>query len=296
MLPATFRRVLITGASSGIGHALAIEFAAKRTHLLLTARRQDRLETVAAEIHSRFPDYSTSDTPTTNGPRVVIQSGDITDNIVQDTLLQTAKNSFGGLDVLVNNAGVGATALIEKTSDSLNRQLFEVNYFALYNLTCKAIPLLRESAQLSSTLSSTRAQNRWFGGRSPRYRPCIVNLSSIVGLRGVPHFGSYGAAKFAVAGLSETLRAELAKDGIHVLLVCPGTTKTEFFDVLLSAESSPNLPDHSAVSARYVAARILRAVESGTHLIIPYPKAKVLYYLQRMCPSFVDWLMTKYCA
>jgi short-subunit dehydrogenase len=119
-------------------------------------------------------------------------------------------------------------------------------------------------------------------------------LSSIVGLRGVPHYGVYGAAKFAVTGLTESMRAEFAQHKIDALLVCPGTTQTEFFDVLYQSTSAPVLPIHHPVTAEYVAVRIVRAMQRGTHKIVPYFPAVLLDKLNRFCPRFADWIMTRY--
>ncbi|MDR3183553.1 MAG: SDR family NAD(P)-dependent oxidoreductase, partial [Planctomycetaceae bacterium] len=163
------------------------------------------------------------------------------------------------------------TALLENTTQETIRKLFEVNFFSLLALTQSALPLLKQGSQ-----------------------PIVVNLSSIVGLRGVPHYGVYGAAKFAVAGLSEAMRAEFHQSGIDVLTVCPGTTQTEFFDVLYQSGSAPDMPVHKAVTPQYVAERIIKAMKRGQHKIIPYFQAVILDYLNRLFPRFVDWLMTKY--
>jgi short-subunit dehydrogenase len=104
----------------------------------------------------------------------------------------------------------------------------------------------------------------------------------------------YGAAKFAVSGVSETMRAEFSRYGIDVLLVCPGTTQTEFFDVLYQSSSAPSMPVHHAVTPEYVAIRIVRAMKKGKHKIIPYVQAMILDYLNRFFPQLTDWIMTKY--
>jgi short-subunit dehydrogenase len=160
---------------------------------------------------------------------------------------------------------------VESTTEETLRRIFEVNFFALVELTQLALPSLK------------------LGNK-----PMVVNLSSIVGLRGVPHYGVYGAAKFAVSGISETMRAEFSHYGIDVLLVCPGTTQTEFFDVLYQSSSAPDMPVHHAVTAEYVAIRIVRAMKKGKHKIIPYFQAIILDYLNRFAPHFTDWIMTKY--
>jgi short-subunit dehydrogenase len=254
------KRILLTGASSGIGAVLATLLAQEGADLVLLARRKDRLEEIAKQIHQQFGDR-----------KVVIVDGDITDAEVRRRAVQTAVEQLGGLDILINNAGMGATALVENTTQETLRRIFEVNFFALIELTQLALPHLKQGTE-----------------------PMVVNLSSIVGLRGLPHYGVYGAAKFAVAGLSESMRAEVSKYGIDVLVVCPGTTQTEFFDVLYQSTSAPALPNHRPVSSEYVAIRIVRAMKRGTHKIIPYLPAAFLDKMNRLCPRFVDWLMKRY--
>jgi len=257
-------RLLLTGASSGIGRALALQFAEEGADLVLTARR----EYLLAELKEEILYWSKSKV------NVFCVPGDITDIAVQKRCIETASENLGGLDALIHNAGVGATALIEATSDDLARRLMEVNYFSALSLTRLAIPLLRE--------------------KTSGQVPMIVFLSSVVGFRGVPHYGAYGAAKFAVTGLSESLRAELSGDGIDVLLVSPGTTKTEFFDSLLESSSKPNMPNHNMVSPESVAQKIIAAMKRRKKRIIPYFQAQVLYYLNRALPGLTDRIMSWY--
>jgi len=261
-------RILLTGASSGIGKALALQLAGEGANLVLTGRREHLLAELQEEILRQ-------NNP--KGVKVFYVPGDITEASVQKRCLDTVCENLGGLDALINNAGVGATALIEATSDDLARNLMEVNYFAPLSLTRLAIPLLREAA-----------------GKNPGQVPMIVFLSSVVGFRGVPHYGAYGAAKFAVTGLSESLRAELSGDGIDVLLVSPGTTKTEFFDSLLESSSKPNMPNHNMVTSESVAQKIVAAMKRRKKRIIPYFQAQILYYLNRTFPSLTDKVMSWY--
>jgi short-subunit dehydrogenase len=260
--------VLITGASSGIGAALAYQLAAENANLILLARREERLTALQEKIQAVFPNYKDGT------PKIRCIAGDITNPETRQKAADTAKE-LGGLDILVNNAGVGAMARFEETTQETLRRVMEVNFFSLFEMTQLAFPLLKESAKRND-------------------RPIIVNLGSIVGLRGVPHYDLYGASKFAVAGLSESMRAELTRDGIDVLLVCPGTTETEFFDVLHQSTSQPDLPVHHAVSPSYVAKKILLAMKRGKHRIIPYFPAVLLDYLNRFFPRFIDWVMARY--
>ena len=273
----TNSRVLLTGASSGIGAALALELAKKSADILITARRADRLEAIVEKIRMDFDVYSRE-----QGLRKIIAvPGDITDPAIREKLVQTAQSELGGIDLLINNAGAGATSLIETTTEKTIRDMMELNYFALVHLTQLALPALKESA---------KSEER----KLLKIRPMVVNLSSIVGLRGVPHYGAYGAAKFAVSGISEAMRAEFYSHGIDVLLVCPGTTATEFFDVLHQSSSAPDMPVHHAVTSEYVARRIVQAMRQGKHKIIPYFQAVILDYMNRYAPRFTDWIMTKF--
>jgi len=254
------KRILLTGASAGIGEVLASLLANEGADLVLLARRKERLQKISEKIKQQQ-----------RSGKVILIDGDITVPEVRHRAVQSAVKQLGGLDILINNAGVGATALIENTTQETLRRMFEVNFFALFELTQLALPHLKRGTQ-----------------------PMVVNLSSVVGLRGVPHYGAYGAAKFAVSGLSEVMRAEFAQNGIDVLLVCPGTTQTEFFDVLYQSTSAPSLPKHRPVTSEHVAVRIVRAMKRGTHKIIPYFPAAFLEKLNRFFPRFVDWVMTKY--
>lgn len=256
----TNKRILLTGASSGIGAELALLLAKEGANITLLARRKDRLQRLAEKIGQQF-----------SSRKVLVIDGDITDPDVRHRAIQTTVEQLGGLDVLINNAGVGATALIEETTHETLRRMFEVNFFALFDLTQQALPHLKQGSE-----------------------PMVVNVSSVVGLRGVPHYSAYGAAKFAVSGLSETMRAEFSKYGIDVLLVCPGTTQTEFFDVLYQSTSGPVLPNHRAVTSEYVAGRIVRAMKQGKRKIIPYFPAVILDTINRLCPRLIDAVMARY--
>jgi len=251
-------RAIITGASSGIGREIALELARRGAHVVVTARREDRLNQLAKEIRA-------------GGGRVEAVVGDIVDPVVRQQVIATAPNVYGGLDILVNNAGVGAMGLFEQGKPETLRHVMEVNFFSLVEMTRLALPLLK-------------------AGR----KPIIVNISSILGRRGTPHNSAYSASKFAVHGFSESLRAELSRRGIDVLVVSPGTTSTEFFDSVIEQHSKPAWPEHTPVSPAYVAKKTVQAMCQGRHEIIPYLWGKVLCWLNRLSPRLVDWLMSRY--
>jgi len=252
-------RAIVTGASSGIGRAVARELARHGARLVLIARREDRLREVAQQIEAD------------GGGRVELVAGDVTDPQIRCQALEAAEANFGGLDVLVNNAGIGAMGLFEDADPDRLRRVMEVNFFALVEMTRAALPLLKRGT-----------------------RPIVVNIGSILGHRGMPHSSEYCASKFAVRGFSESLRAEFTSLGIDVLLVSPGTTETEFFDSVIQRTTTPNWPEHAPQSAAEVARQTVRAICRGRREIIPYRWAKLLYWANRLAPGLVDRLVARY--
>jgi short-subunit dehydrogenase len=252
------RRAIVTGASSGIGREIAVELARCGAAVVAVARREDRLGQLAGQIAAL-------------GTPVETVVGDITDPATRQRAIDVAQSKLGGLDILVNNAGVGAMGSFEDSDPQPLRRLMETNFFALVEMTRLALPLLKQGV-----------------------RPIVVNLSSILGHRGVPYNSAYCASKFAVQGFSESIRAEFTRLGIDVLVVSPGTTETEFFDRVIEHTAKPSWPKHKPVSAATVARQTVRAIRLGRHEIIPYRWGQVLCWLNRLSPRFVDGLMARY--
>jgi NAD(P)-dependent dehydrogenase (short-subunit alcohol dehydrogenase family) len=160
------KRALVTGASGGIGRAIALELARAGVDQVLVARRGDRLAEVAREV-------------TQLGRRAEAVVGDVTDPAVRRKALDAARDRLGGLDVLVNNAGISAHGRFADAAPERLRPIMEVNFFAPVELTREALPLLREGRQ-----------------------PIVVNIGSVLGRRGCPHKSEYCASKFALDGIS----------------------------------------------------------------------------------------------
>ena len=180
---------LITGCSAGLGRALAESVAARGDRLVATARSATALQ----DLHDRYPDT------------VQAVSLDVTRPGDAARAVAVAESTFGGLDVLVNNAGIGFIGAIEEGEPAEYRPIFEINVFGLIETTRAALPALRQRK----------------GAR-------IVNLSSGAGIAGSAGSGFYNATKFAVEGLSEALAEELAPLGVRVIIVEPGPFRTEF--------------------------------------------------------------------
>ncbi len=251
-------RAIVTGASSGIGRETALELARHGVGLVIVARREDRLREVTDRIAAV-------------GGTVEAVVGDVTDRDVRQRAIDAAREKLGGLDILVNNAGVGAMGLFVDADPERARRLMEVNFFATVEMIRLSLPLLQQGN-----------------------RPIVVNVSSILGHRGVPYSSEYAASKFAVQGFSESIRAEFTKLGIDVLVVSPGTTETEFFDRVIERTEDPKWPEHRPVSAAEVARQMVRAIRKGKHEIIPYRWGRVLCRLNRLSPWLVDRLMARY--
>ena len=245
-------RILITGASSGIGRAAAVAFAQAGAKIVAVARREDRLKNLAEETKSY-------------GGEIVVVAADITQPAERKNALTAAQERFGGLDILVNNAGKGFQGLFEQSDLTHLRSLFELNVFSLLELTQEALPLLKNGV-----------------------RPMIVNVGSILGKLGIPHRSLYCATKFAIEGFSQSLRAELARYGIDVLVVNPGRTESEFFEHLEGYEADPAWMKPRVVSAGYVAEAMVRAVRQGKKEIAPHPTGKWLALAYRLFPRWVE--------
>ncbi|MHC4403890.1 MAG: SDR family NAD(P)-dependent oxidoreductase [Planctomycetota bacterium] len=251
-------RAIVTGASSGIGSAIALELARHGAVQVVTARREERLRELVERIESE-------------GSRAEFVVGDVTDPATRQGVVDTAQATFGGLDVLINNAGIGALGLFERADPNRLRKIMEVNFFALVEMTRLGLPLLKAGT-----------------------RPIVVNVGSILGHRGTPHSSEYCASKFAVHGFSEALRTEVRRHGIDVLVVSPGTTETEFFDRVIERTDEPSWPEHMPVPPEKVARKTVRAIRRGRREIIPYLPGKILCWLNRLSPRLVDRIMARY--
>ena len=252
------RRALITGASSGIGRALAIELAQRGVDLVLLARREDRLAEVVQQV-SKI------------GRRAVAIAGDVTDSAARRRTLEAAQNTFGGLDILVNNAGIAAHGRFAEADPGRLRPIMEVNFFAPVELTRDAIPLLRAGNQA-----------------------IIVNIGSILGRRAVPHKSEYSASKFALHGFSEAVRPELAKLGIDVLVVAAGPTESEHFETLIEDKGDLPWGDPRRKPAADVAVEIVRAIEQNRREIVTGRRSRLWLLLNRLSPRLVDRIMARY--
>lgn len=251
------KTVWITGASAGIGEALAVACAAAGCKLVLSARREDALQRVAARC--------------SGAPDVQVLPLDVTDSTQLVDVQSRVEALIGPVDVLVNNAGVTQRSAAEDTDMAVYRSLMEVNFFGAVALTRAVLP-----------------------GMLARGQGQIVAMSSVAGKVGAPLRTGYCAAKHALVGYCDALRAEVHDRGVRVLVVCPGFVKTDISYAALKGDGSQHdtMDDDQAagVSPERVAQRTLRGIEQGEEEIVVGGKETLAVPLKRLAPGLLNRL------
>lgn len=251
-------RVLLTGAGSGIGRSLALALGARGARLVLVGRNIARLEETARQI-------------TASGGNASALAHDLGDPGSHERLAQSAIDRLGSIDLLINNAGISGFGEFSRENPAAIVDIININI---------AAPLLLTRAVLPAMLTSGKGR--------------IVNVGSILGSIGFPHFAAYSASKFALRGFSEALRRELADTGVGVTYVAPRTTRTTFnSDALyqLSAASGAAIDDPAAV-----ATIIIDAINADRDdVYIGWPE-KLAVHLNALLPRLVSIAIGKQVA
>ena len=252
-------RVLITGASSGIGKAVAFEFARRGARLTLASRSIDTLKNAAEEIISAFPDVL----------HPLIAQCDVTRRQDVKRMVEETIRRFEGIDVLINNAGAGVYGNAEFTTLEDFRSVMEVNFFGAVQCMMEALPFLK------------RAE-----------KGLIINITSVAAMHGVPYLGAYGASKAALAVFSQSFRAELKENGVSLMIVYPSYTQTEFFENEKKVGGARR-PSGPYASPPKVAKAIVRAAESGKRNLVLSLEGKALAFSQGIFPRLVEMAMDR---
>jgi uncharacterized protein len=228
---------LITGASSGLGVEFARQLAPQAHALVLTARRQDRLQAIKAELTRSHPNLS-----------VYCYALDLADSDALDRFTRWLSDEGVRINFLINNAGLGDHSLFQASDWPKVKAMLDVNITALTRLTHSLLPVLRTFEDSA-----------------------ILNVSSSVGFLPVPQLAVYAATKAYVTSFSEALRAELRGTGVSVTALCPGPVDTEFGEVATGGHSGPGLssPEFLKVSPERVVREALRGVERDRARVIP---------------------------
>ena len=255
------RRVWITGASSGIGEALANAFHDAGARLVLSARREDELRRVQAACGG--------------DPNTKVLPLDVTDSAALPEKARAALAIFGGIDMLVLNAGITQRSRTRETDESVYRRLMEVNFFA-------------PEAMARAVLPSMLAQKSGH----------LVVISSVAGKFGVPMRSGYSATKFALHGFFEALRAEEERNGIHVTMVCPGYIRTDISLSALRGDGRKHAKMDSELAhgmpVEECARRILRGVaRRKNELVVGAARERTLVYLKRFFPDLLTRMIGK---
>ena len=235
---------LVTGASSGIGAEFARQLAARGMHLILSARREPLLTQLAAELHQA------------HGTKSEIIVADLSNSAEPSRLLEEVRKRGLTIELLVNNAGFGYVAQIESTDVARVLEMIRVNISTLTELTYGVLPEMLA---------------RGHGG--------IINVSSVAAFQPVGHMGAYAASKAYVLHFSEALWAESYSHGVTITSLCPGTTRTGFFDV----SGVPGwLEKHSAQDVKPVVRAALKALEKRRQYVVSGWKNYILALLVRI--------------
>jgi short-subunit dehydrogenase len=246
--------IWITGASSGIGEALAIGFSKWNTRLILSSRRKEELERVKASL-SLKPE------------NVYILPFDLSDPNSVAEKAKEALNVFGKIDILINNGGISQRSLVLETSIETDRKIMEINYFSGVILSKAVLPSMLEAG---------------YGQ--------IVAVSSVTGKFGFPLRSAYAASKHAMYGFYETLGAEYYDQGIRITIVCPGRVNTKISLSALGPDGKPqNKMDHGllyGISAVSCAMDIINGIRKGRKDVYTGGKEVLMVYFKR----FLPWL------
>lgn len=251
-------RVVITGASSGIGKALAAELAERGARLVLAARNLEQLEEVAASIGSD-PEQ----------PAAEVVGSDVTDRDSVRRLCVEAVRQLGGIDVWINNAGICVYGETERTTVSDFEAVMAVNFFGPLFSMLEVLPVMRRQGS-----------------------GVVVNVASIAALHGVPYLGAYGASKAALATLTQTLRAELHDSGVRLINVYPGYTRTPLFQREKKVGGARR-PDGQYARSDQVARAIVSAIETKREELVLSPSGRVLSVLRGLLPRLISRSMRR---
>lgn len=254
--------VWITGASSGIGEALAYEFASKGSNLVLSARREAELQRVAraCEVH---------------GGSVLVLPFDMVDTAVHAVQVEAVMKTYGRIDVLVLNAGVSQRSFVLDTQFDVYRRLFEINFFSIVHLVQQVIPVFQK-----------------------QHAGVFVPIASVAGRISTPRRAAYGASKHALIGFFDSVRAELHEFGIQVSTILPGYIRTEISLHAMNehgekyGKMDPN--QAKGLDPAVAASKIVAAVAVGKNeFFVGGALERFGLIVKQMAPQIMPWMLRK---
>ncbi|TKC06585.1 SDR family oxidoreductase [Pedobacter polaris] len=248
--------IVITGASSGIGKALAEELAKRGAHVVLGARQYVTLCEITASLETKY------------GIKALAVQADVSKEEDCAQLIKQALSTFGKIDVLINNAGLSMRALFNDVDLAVLKNLMDVNFWGTVYCTKYALP------EILKTKGS------------------IVGISSIAGYRGLPGRTGYSSSKFAMNGFLESLRTEMLKTGVHVMVACPGFTTSNIRVAALSkdgaAHGETSMEEGKMMTSEAVAEIISDGIANRKRTLIMTGQGKLAVWMNKLFPKFTD--------
>lgn len=249
--------IVVTGASSGIGEAMAREYAKMGAKVVMGARREEELQRIAAEIEAA-------------GGKVAYAACDVVKDEECEHLINTAIEAFGGIDIMICNAGLSMRALFDDCDLKVLHRLMDVNFWGTVNCTKYALPWLQKS------------------------RGSLVGISSVAGIHGLPGRTGYSASKYAMTGFLDTIRIENLKKGVHVMTACPGFTASNVRFSALTADGTQQgeTPRNEAkmMTPEEVAHIVAKGIRRRKRLCLMEWEGRATHLLKKFFPSLVDRL------
>jgi short-subunit dehydrogenase len=256
--------VMITGASSGIGRALVYEFAQQGAKIAMAARNMDELLRIEQDLQAR-------------GVEALSVQTDVSREADCRAFVEQTVERFGGVDILINNAGISMRALFEEVDLDVIRRLMEVNFWGMVYCTKYALPHLLAS------------------------RGSVTGVISVAGFIGLPGRTGYAASKFAVRGFLNTLRVENLKRGLHVLVAAPGFTASNIRKSALAADGSQQGESPRAEDKMMTAEQCARIIVRGIRkrkreIVMTFVEGKISLFLSKWWPGLLDRLAYNHMA
>lgn len=251
------KRAILTGASGGIGQALARELVQAGARVALASRNTDKLQRLAAELQGK-------------ASSVIVVPTDITIPEDRKRLIDTTVATFSGIDLLINNAGIGSWGHFADSTEDICRKVLEVNFFGPVELTRLAMPYLLDGNQ-----------------------PAVVNVTSMCGRKGMPAWPEYSASKFALVGISEAWRAEFARFDVDVITIVPGMTNSGFQENWLRKQGRAKLNFDEGMSPEFLAKKIIEVIKKNRSEVIVGSEAQRMLLFNRFFPRLTDWLIAR---
>ena len=247
--------VVITGASSGIGRAMAEVYAADGAKVVLAARSEEQLQEVTDGIRAA-------------GGEAVWCKTDVVSEEECKNLIDKAVEAYGGIDVMICNAGLSMRALFDDVDLKVLHRLMDVNFWGTVNCAKYALPWLQKS------------------------KGSLVGISSVAGLHGLPGRTGYSASKFAMTGFLETVRIENLRKGLHVMVACPGFTASNVRFSALTADGSQQgatpRKEEKMMTAEEVARIVRRGILKRKRLCLMEAEGRATHFVKKFAPGFLD--------